>query len=108
MRWHGQLGYLYAGQSDLIENIQEQNLWFAGLGLDWRISPSWSVLGQLDAHAAPADSEIKGIGEAAVMVSVGARWRFAEDWALDFSVVEDIQVETAPDVVFQAGVRWRP
>ena len=108
LRWHGQLGYLYAGQSDLIENIQEQNLWFAGLGLDWRISPSWSVLGQLDAHAAPADSDIKGIGEAAVMVSVGARWRFADDWALDVSVVEDIQVETAPDVVFQAGVRWRP
>lgn len=108
LRWHGQLGYLYAGESDLIANIQEQHLWFAGLGLDWRISQSWSLLGQLDAHAAPTDSAIQGIGETAVMLSVGARWRFAEKWALDLSLVEDIQVETAPDVVFQAGVRWRP
>ena len=108
LRWHGQLGYLYAGESELIENIQEQHLWFAGLGLDWRLGESWSLLGQVDAHAAPADSDIKGIGETAVMLTVGARWRFAEQWALDLSLVEDIQVETAPDVVFQAGVRWRP
>lgn len=107
LRWHGQLGYLYAGESELIETIQERHLWFAGLGLDWRIGESWSVLGQVDAHAAPADSDIKGIGDAAIMLSVGARWRFAESWVLDVSLVEDIQVETAPDVVFQAGVRWR-
>ncbi len=108
LRWHGQLGYLYAGESELIENIQEQHLWFAGLGLDWRLGESWSLLGQVDAHAAPADSDIKGIGETAVMLTFGARWRFAEQWDLDLSLVEDIQVETAPDVVFQAGVRWRP
>ena len=108
LRWHGQLGYLYAGESELIENIQEQHLWFAGLGLDWRLGESWSLLGQVDAHAAPADSDIKGIGETAVMLTLGARWRFAEQWDLDLSLVEDIQVETAPDVVFQAGVRWRP
>lgn len=108
LRWHGQLGYLYAGESELIETIQERHLWFAGLALDWRISQAWSLLGQVDAHAAPADSAIKGMGEAAVMLSVGARWRASEHWALDLSLVEDIQVETAPDVVFQAGVRWRP
>ena len=108
LRWHGQLGYLYAGESELIQNIQEQHLWFAGLGLDWRLGESWSLLGQVDAHAAPADSDIKGIGETAVMLTLGARWRFAEQWDLDLSLVEDIQVETAPDVVFQAGVRWRP
>ena len=108
LRWHGQLGYLYAGKSELIENVQERHLWFAGLGVDWRLSPRWSLLGQLDAHAAPADSDIKGIGEAASMLSAGARWRFADRWALDLSLVEDIQVETAPDVTFQAGVSWRP
>ena len=108
LRWHGQLGYLYAGESELIQNIQEQHLWFAGLGLDWRLGESWSLLGQVDAHAAPADSDIKGIGETAVMLTLGARWRFAEQWDLDLSLVEDIQVETAPDVIFQASVRYRP
>lgn len=108
LRWHGQLGYLHAGESELIANVQEQHLWFAGLAADWRIAEHWSLLGQVDAHAAPADSDIKGIGEAAIMLSVGARWRFAERWALELSLVEDIQVETAPDVTFQASLRWRP
>ncbi|RLQ20987.1 DUF3187 family protein [Seongchinamella sediminis] len=108
LRWHGQLGYLYAGESERIATVQEQHLWFAGLAVDWRIGQAWSLLGQVDAHAAPADSAIKGIGEAAIMLSVGARWRFAERWALELSLVEDIQVETAPDVTFQASLRWRP
>lgn len=106
LRWHGQLGYLHAGQSDVIANIQEQDLWFAGLGVDWKINAAWSLLGQLDAHAAPTDSDIDGIGEAAIMLSVGGRWRFAQAWALDFSLIEDVQVETAPDVTFQASLRY--
>lgn len=106
LRWHGQLGYLHAGEIDLIQNIQERDLWFAGLGLDWQINTAWSVLGQLDAHAAPTDSDIDGLGEDAIMLSVGGRWRFAQDWALDLSVIEDVQVETAPDVTFQASLRY--
>ena len=42
------------------------------------------------------------------MATVGVRWRFARHWALDFSVVEDIAVETAPDVIFQASLRLSP
>lgn len=106
LRWHGQLGYLRAGEIDFIQNMQERDLWFAGLGLDWKISSAWSLLGQLDAHAAPTDSDIDGLGEAAIMFSVGGRWRFAQDWALDLSLIEDVQVETAPDVTFQASLRY--
>jgi hypothetical protein len=106
LRWHGQAGYLHAGKSDLIANSQERDLWFAGLTVDWLISPAWSLIGQLDAHAAPTNSGIDGLGEDAIMLTVGGRWRFAERWAVDISVVEDIQVETAPDVTFQASLRY--
>ncbi len=106
--WYGQAGYLRAGQSDVIADIQERNLWFAGLGLEWRLSPGWSLLGQVDAHAAPADSALTGLGDDSVMLSGGVRWRPAQAWALDFSVVEDIRVETAPDVTFQFGLSYRP
>jgi hypothetical protein len=40
-------------------------------------------------------------------LTLGARWRFAPDWSVDFNFVEDIQVETAPDVTFQASLRYR-
>lgn len=106
LRWHGQLGYLHAGKSDVIANSQERDLWFAGLTVDWMINPAWSLIGQLDAHAAPTNSGIDGLGEDAIMLTVGGRWRFAEHWAVDISVVEDVQVETAPDVTFQASLRY--
>jgi hypothetical protein len=107
LRWHGQLGYLRAGASDLLKPLQERDLWFAGLTLDWVISPAWSVLAQLDSHAAPLDSGLTALGDDAVFVTLGARWRFAEAWALDVSFIEDIRVETAPDITFQASLRYR-
>lgn len=108
LRWHGQLGYLRAGRSDAIGPAQERDLWFAGLALDWMITGNWSLLGQIDGHAAPLDSRLTALGEDAIMLTVGARWRFGRHWALDFSVVEDVQVETAPDVTFQASLRYAP
>jgi hypothetical protein len=106
LRWHGQLGYLRAGRSDLIGPAQERDLWFAGLTLDWVISERWSLLAQVDGHAAPMDSGLTALGEDAIMLTVGARWRFSRRWALDVNVIEDAQVETAPDVTFQASLRY--
>jgi len=104
--WHAQLGYLRAGKVAALGKRQERDLWFAGASLEWRLTPSLSLLGQLDAHAAPMDSALDALGREAVMLSGGARWQFSEQWAIEFSVVEDIAVETAPDVIFQASVRY--
>ena len=106
LRWHGQLGYLRAGDSDLLDGIQEQNLWFAGLSLDWVVAPNWSLLAQLDSNAAPTDSGLTALGDTAVTLSGGARWRFAPRWAVDASIVEDIGVATASDVTFQLSLRY--
>jgi len=107
LRWHGQLGYLHAGSSDLLGAVQQRDLWFAGLALDWQLAPAWSLLAQVDAHRAPAESDITGIGDDAVLLTLGGRWRFTRGWALDLSLIEDVRVETAPDVTFQASLRYR-
>ena len=106
LRWHGQVGYLRAGDSDLLDGIQEQNLWFAGLSLDWVISQHWSLLAQVDSNAAPTDSGLTALGDTAVTFSGGARWRFAPRWSVDASIVEDIGVEPASDVTFQLSLRF--
>ena len=108
LSWHGQVGYLRAGDSDMMEEFQEQNLWFAGLAMDWRFAQNWSLIAQLDGHAAPLNSDLKGVGEDAVLATLGARWYVARQWSVDVNVVEDIRVKTAPDVTFQASVRFRP
>lgn len=107
LRWHGQLGYLRAGDSNLLQGFQEQNLWFAGLAIDWLVSEHWSLLAQLDSNAAPTDSQLTAMGDPAVTLAGGVRWRFARGWSVDLSLVEDIAVETAPDVTFQASLRYR-
>lgn len=108
LSWHGQVGYLRAGDSDLLDNYQEKNLWFAGVAMDWQFASKWSILLQLDSHAAPLDSNITGVGNDAYMATIGLRRRFVGNWVLDFSVIEDIAVETAPDVTFQASLAYRP
>lgn len=107
LTWHGQVGYLYAGDSELLGAAQENSLWFAGLALDWRLADDWSLLAQFDGHAAPLDSELDALGRDALLLTLGARWRFAPAWALDLSFIEDLQVESAPDVTFQASIRYR-
>ncbi|MEM8660410.1 MAG: DUF3187 family protein [Pseudomonadota bacterium] len=106
LRWHGQLGYLRAGDSDLLEGIQENNLWFAGLSVDWMLNDHWSLLAQVDSNAAPTSSGLTAIGDTAATFTAGVRWRFAEHFSADASIVEDIVVETAADVIFQISVRY--
>ena len=106
--WHARAGYLRAGSSDLMGDRQERDLWFAGAALDWMFASRWSLLLQLDSHAAPLDSQLTALGDPAVMLALGVRWRFAPAWQVDFSFIEDAMVETAPDVTFQASVRYRP
>ncbi|GAB3273702.1 DUF3187 family protein [Parahaliea aestuarii] len=106
--WHAQAGYLRAGEVAMLGPRQERDLWFAGGALSWRFAGDWRLLGQFDAHAAPIDSAIDALGSTAMMLSAGLRWHPAPDWSLDFAVIEDIAVETAPDVVFQFDLRYRP
>jgi hypothetical protein len=108
LSWHGQAGYLRAGDSDLLDDTQDQNLWFAGLALDWQLAANWSLIAQFDSNGAPMDSDLKGVGGDAFLFTAGGRWRFARHWALDISVIEDIRVATAPDVTFQASLRYSP
>ena len=108
VRWHGQLGYLRAGDADVLGSLQEQDLWFAGLSMDWRVAQAFSLLLQVDAHAAVADSALTQLGDPSVQLTAGGRWRFARDWSAELSFSEDIAVNTAPDFVLQFGLRYRP
>jgi len=108
LSWQGQAGYLRAGRSGLLGPAQERDLWFAGAGVDWAWLDPLSLLLQIDSHSAPLDSSLTALGGTALLLTAGARWRFSQDWALDLGFVEDIRVETAPDVTFLASFRYRP
>ena len=106
LRWHGQLGYLRAGEIEPLREIAERDLWFAGLSLDWAAWETVSLLFQVDGHSAPTGSSLTVLGDDAWMVSAGLRWRFARRWAVELNFIEDAAVETAPDITFQASLRF--
>ncbi len=108
LTWHGQIGYTRAGDSGVLAPRQEHNVWFAGIGLDWRMTSDWSLLAQYDIHGPVIDSDIEAIGGTAGILSFAVRWRANPHWALDLGFTEDIPVETSPDITFQATLRWRP
>lgn len=108
LSWHAQAGYTRAGESTLLGEGQRRGVWFAGLGLGWQFAGNWSVLAQFDSHAAPLHSPLDALGSASGLLSLGLRFQPSENWSVDVSFVEDIIVATAPDITFQASLRWRP
>ena len=76
--------------------------------MDWRMTQNLSAILQLDSHEGPLDSDLTATGDEAFLITVGGRYRFTEAWSADFSVVEDIRVESAPDVTFQISIRYQP
>ncbi|MCZ6829619.1 MAG: DUF3187 family protein, partial [Gammaproteobacteria bacterium] len=101
--WHGQVGYTRAGKIEQLGDAQKRNLWFAGLGVEWRAWEKLHLKLQIDSHAAPVDSSLEQIGDPAVQLTAGVTWAPAPRWELDFSFSEDIAVNTAADIVLQFG-----
>lgn len=105
--WNGQLGYMRAGDTDLLGDIQEQDLWFAGIGLEWAAWESVHLKMQVDSHAAVTDSSLTQMGDTSIQLTTGLTWLFARNWELDAAFTEDIAVDTAPDFGLQLALRYR-
>jgi hypothetical protein len=106
LHWYGQAGYLRAGTLSSLGSRQRQDLWFAGFGLEWQAGQNWSLLAQLDTHRAPLRSATTALGATSWRLTTGARWRPPTGrWSVDVSIVEDVRVATAPDIIFQVSLK---
>ena len=106
--WHGQFGVTAVGNSPLLGPQKEDWIWFGGLSAEWLLNQRWALVGQMDSHSALLDSPLDALGEPAAMLSLGLRRQLGRNWAVDISFAEDIVVESAPDIIFQASVHYRP
>jgi hypothetical protein len=101
------VGLVYAGEPELISF--DSNSWVPTgiVGGGWQVLPKWGLKGQIDVHGAFYDSPLEEIGETAIQATVGAWRRTGERGTLELSVVEDLAVSTAPDVVIQVAASWQ-
>jgi hypothetical protein len=101
------IGLLRAGEPDLIRFDADEWVYTAILGGSWKPWRRFGLKAQLDYHTPFFNSTLEEIGEAAIQASFGA-WRDRGEHAtLEFAIVEDLEVSTAPDVVLQVAARWQ-
>ena len=106
--WHAQLGVSRPAQGGIFGTNNRSSLVFTGLSAEWVVSDQWSLIAQVDSHESAFKSSLAAVGESAVMLGLGLRRQLAAGWAADIGFVEDIRVETAPDIIFQASIYYRP
>ncbi|MHA7817977.1 MAG: DUF3187 family protein [Pseudohaliea sp.] len=104
---HLSAGVVLREDGDLLPAVQERWLAFGSATVGWRAGERWHLKMQLDAHSAAWDSPREVLGEPSAQLVMGASVQLDKGWVLDLAFSEDIVVERSPDIVFQAGLRWR-
>jgi hypothetical protein len=101
------VGLVRVGDPELVEF--DANTWVptAIVGGSWQLLPEFGFKGQIDVHGAFYDSQLEEIGETAIQATFSAWRRMAQRGQIEFAVVEDLNVSTAPDVVLQVAAAWQ-
>jgi hypothetical protein len=76
------------------------------LGVAGSAGQRFGLKAQLDVHAPFYDSRLEEIGDTALEATFGAWMQRRNDARLEFAIVEDLRVRTAPDVVFKISAHW--
>ena len=103
--WYGGGGLLWMDRGKVLPDLQRRLVGFGSAGLHWRALERVTLGVQLDTHTPfYDDSELKPLSGASVQLVMGGWWRMHPRHALEIAVIEDVAVDTAPDVVIRIGL----
>jgi uncharacterized protein DUF3187 len=94
-------GVSYLGEGELVPNAQKSWLGFGHVGLFVPLHPRVAFIAQVDAHTQVLDTGNPLIADAGILGSFGGRVGVTEELWIDFALIEDLDNESASDVVFQ-------
>ena len=94
-------GFTHLGDGELIPRAQETWVHFGHLGLQIPINRRVEFHAQLDAHSRVLDTGNPLLADGGVLGTLGSRIGITEKFWLDLSIIEDLEAESASDVVFQ-------
>ncbi len=101
-------GAVWLGEPDLLADRYERIVGQLAVGAGYAAFERLELRLQASARTAAYDSRIEHLGEASVMLTVGANVRLTDRWRLSLAVAEDIKVSSVPDVAFQLGLHYQP
>jgi hypothetical protein len=101
-------GILGMTEGNLLPDQQNSVVWFWNVGAGW--SPlSWlAIKAQIDGHPPfYKNSDLRPLGHNAALLTFGGTVAFSKQTTLDLAVSEDLEYNTASDVVFHLDLRHR-
>jgi hypothetical protein len=105
---YGGAGLAWLGPGDVLPELQHRRIPFASAGIGWRALPRLAFKVQIDAHRALyARSDMPELGHTAVQVALGGSLGLGADSEFEFVVLEDLAVESVPDVTLRAALKMR-
>lgn len=105
---YGGAGVAVLGPGDVLPELQHRSVPFASAGIGWRALPRLAFKVQVDAHRALyGESAVPELGHTALQLALGGSLRLGTESEFEFVVLEDIAVETVPDVTMQATLKTR-
>ena len=103
----GSVGLLWLEKGEVLRSKQRQKVGFGGVGLGWTPINWLTFKLQVDGHSRFfKDSHLKQIDSSSAQLASGGAIKLSEKVGIDLCVVEDIIVDTAPDVTFHAALSY--
>lgn len=97
---------IYLGKPDHFDRRYNPVVGQVSGGLGYSLHRRAQVMVQTTVRTALYDSNIGSIGDPSALFTFGANFLLGENYKLSFSVGEDINVTTAPDVTFALALRY--
>ncbi|MEQ8205561.1 MAG: DUF3187 family protein [Woeseia sp.] len=109
-RWSSfyRLYAILVGEPDRLTERAKPLIGQAAAGLSVQALPRLSLTMQATIRSAAYDSDLRMLGDPAVLLNVGGMLRLSEHLQLAINVGEDIRVDTAPDVTFGLSLKYLP
>ncbi len=103
----GSMGLLWLEKGEVLRSKQRQKVGFGSVGLGWTAINWLTFKLQIDGHTRFFnDSQLKQIDSTSAQLAIGGAIKLSEQLSIDLCVVEDIIVDTAPDVTFHAALSY--
>jgi hypothetical protein len=97
--WGG-FGISWLGDGEVLEEDVEDFVASGWLGAGWSPLDWLSLKAQIDSHSALYDSDLRNLGDPAVILTLGGTLGLGEKTFLDVGVGEDLNVNASPDITF--------
>jgi hypothetical protein len=102
----GAAGVVALGEGEVLEGKQRDYAAFGHVAWSYPWSQALDLVVQVGANSSfYRDTDLTELGDAAYL-GVGTRYRAAPQWAVEFGIIEDILVNSTPDVGFQLALRF--